>query len=455
MPTDTPARDERLGWIGDAEAFAPTAAFNYEVAPFFTKWLGDLAADQKASGSVPDVIPDVLTRARPDGGGSSGWADAATIVPWQLYLSYGDARLLERQYPSMRRWVEYERGAAGPALIWTTGHHYGDWLDFASTQPGGDPGRAATPKDLVATAFFAHSADLVARAAAVLGNADDARAYRDLFERVRAAFQHTYVAGDGRLSPETQTAYALALEFDLLPGGLRQAAGDRLAAAVKQSGHLTTGFLGTPHLTDALVHTGHVPEAYGLLLRRDYPSWLYPITRGATTMWERWDGVKPDGTFEDVGMNSFNHYAYGAVGDWMYRTVAGLTLDPSAPGYKHVLVQPHPGGRLTSASATLTTPYGPVGSAWTLAGDTFRLAVRVPANTRATVRLPFATLARVAEGGRPVAAAAGVTRAVQDGEAVRVDVGSGDYRFTYPAPRLAAVVRTPPATPPADGGRHP
>ncbi|HEY0778569.1 MAG TPA: family 78 glycoside hydrolase catalytic domain, partial [Gemmatirosa sp.] len=261
VPTDTPARDERLGWTGDAEAFAPTAAFNYQVAPFFTKWLGDVTADQKPNGSVPDVIPDVLTRTQTVGGGSSGWGDAATIVPWTMYLAYGDARLLEQQYPSMRRWVDYEREAAGPSLIWATGHHYGDWLDFASTQPGGNPGRAATPTDLVATAFLAHSADLVSHAAAVLGRADEARRYRDLFERVRMAFQGRYVDGTGRLASNTQTAYALALEFDLLPDSLRQAAGDQLAANVRKFGHLTTGFLGTPHLTDALVHTGHVPEA--------------------------------------------------------------------------------------------------------------------------------------------------------------------------------------------------
>ena len=436
VPTDTPARDERLGWTGDAQAFAPTAAFNYEVAPFFTKWLGDLAADQKANGSVPDVIPDVVTRTRAEGGGSSGWADVATIAPWTMYQAYGDTRLLERQYPSMRRWVEYERAAAGPDLVWDTGWHYGDWLAFATTRA--DYPGATTDKELIATAFFAHSADLLARAAAVLGKADDARAYRELFGRVRLAFQREFVTGAGRLSSNTQTAYALALEFDLLPEATRQAAGDRLAADVKRFGHLTTGFLGTPHLAYALAHTGHLDAAYALLLRREYPSWLYPITRGATTMWERWDGVKPDSTFEDVGMNSFNHYAYGAVGDWMYRVVAGLDGDPAAPGYKHQLIRPQPGGGFRSVAATLHTPYGPVGSAWRVDGDTFRLAVRVPANTRATVRLPEARLEQVVEGGRPVAAAGGVTRAAQDGDAVVVEVGSGAYAFAYPAARLAA-----------------
>jgi alpha-L-rhamnosidase len=444
VPTDTPARDERLGWTGDAQAFAPTAAFNYDVSGFFAKWLADLALDQRASGAVPDVVPNVLKRHDPAGHSAAGWGDAGTIIPWAMYLHYGDRRLLERQYPSMRRLVEFQRAQAGDSLLWKSGWHYGDWLAFATTRS--DYPGATTDKDLIATAFFAHSADLVARAAAALGRADDARRYRDLFGRVRAAFAREYVTASGRLSSNTQTAYALALEFDLLPPGLRAAAGARLAADVRAFGHLTTGFLGTPHLAPALTRAGHADLAYQLLLREKYPSWLYPVTQGATTMWERWDGVKPDSTFQDVGMNSFNHYAYGAVGAWMYATLAGLDVDPDEPAYRHAIIAPRPGGGLTAVRATLETPYGPLGSAWEIGGGRFQLTVRVPANARATVWLPEARLAAVTESGAGVARAAGVRAARQEGDAVVVEVGSGEYRFAY-ATAMTGAAPAPAATP--------
>jgi alpha-L-rhamnosidase len=436
VPTDCPQRDERLGWTGDAQAFARTAAFNMDVAGFFTKWLADLAADQKANGAVPDVVPDVISRNKPTGGGSAGWADAAVIVPWTMYLTYGDTRVLERQFPSMRKWVEYQREKAGPSLLWRTGWHYGDWLAFATTRS--DYPGATTDKDLIATAFFAHSSDLLARSAEVLGKGDEARRYRALSDSVRAAFTKEFVTATGRLTSNTQTAYALALEFDLLPPALRGEAARRLADDVRGFGHLTTGFLGTPHLTHALSRTGGLDLAYALLTREKYPSWLYPVTQGATTIWERWDGQKPDGTFQDKGMNSFNHYAYGAVGAWMYGAVAGLELDPREPGYRHSLIQPQPGGGLTRASASLETMYGKLASAWTHEAGRFRLDASVPPNTRSTVRLPGARLEQVTEGGRPLRGAAGVREARQDGADVVVEVGSGAYRFAYPLAMPAA-----------------
>ena len=439
VPTDCPQRDERLGWTGDAQVFARTAAFNYDVAGFFDNWLRDLAADQRENGSVPDVVPDVLTKgrnaAKPSPGtsagptSSSGWGDAAVIVPWTMYLAYGDTRLLERQYPSMRAYVEYQRRTAGDRLLWNSGWHYGDWLAFATTQS--DYPGATTDKDLIATAFYAHSADLLARSARVLGKTEDARTYRELFERIRGAWTNEYVTASGRLSSNTQTAYALALEFGLLPEAQRAGAGARLAANVRTMGHLTTGFLGTPYLTDALTETGNLGEAYRLLLNKRYPSWLYPITQGATTIWERWDGQKPDKSFQDVGMNSFNHYAYGAIGDWIVRTVAGLDLDETVPAYRHLRIAPQPGGGLTSARAELLTPYGAAASGWTIAGGRMRLTVRVPPNATATVRLPSARLAAVTEGGRAVATADGVTSAAQNGDDVVVAIGSGEYVFEY------------------------
>jgi alpha-L-rhamnosidase len=430
VPTDCPQRDERLGWTGDAQVFARTAAFNYDVAGFFTNWLGDAIADQRAIGSFPDVIPDVLTRGQPNATSSAGWGDAGVIIPWTMYLAYGDTRLLAKQYPSMRRYVEYQHKVAGDALLWNSGWHYGDWLAF-STVRADYPG-ATTDKDLIATAFFAHAADLLARSARVLGKTDDARTYGDLFDRIKTAWNREYVTSTGRMSSNTQTAYALGLEFHLFPEAQRADAGQRLAANVKQMGHLTTGFLGTPYLNNSLTETGHLAEAYQLLLNKKYPSWLYPITQGATTIWERWDGQKPDSSFQETSMNSFNHYAYGAIGDWMVRVVAGLDLDDSAPGYKHLVIHPQPGGTLTSARAELMTQYGNAASGWKLEGGRLTVDVRVPVNTRATVRLPGATLAQVMEGARAVAPAPGVKSAAQDGTAVVVEVGSGDYVFSYP-----------------------
>jgi alpha-L-rhamnosidase len=439
VPTDCPQRDERLGWTGDAQVFSRTAAFNMDVAGFFAKWLADLAADQKADGSMPSVIPDVLSRSATTAGGSAGWADASVVVPWNMYQAYGDTTLLERQYPSMRAWVEYVRRQAGPSLLWKTGSHYGDWLAFASTRS--DYPGATTDKDLLATAYFAHSTDLLARSAAALGKTEDARLYRTQFEQIRAAFQREFVTATGRLASNTQTAYVLALDFGLLPEELRAEAARRLAADVRAMRHLTTGFLGTPALTRTLSENGYLDLAYSLLLNDKYPSWLYPVRQGATTIWERWDGQKPDGSFQDKGMNSFNHYAYGAVGDWMYRVVAGLNDDPEQPGYKHIIVRPQPGGGFTHSRAVLETPYGQAMSGWAMAGGRLEVTARVPANTRATVYLPGARLELVREGSVPVASAAGVARATPVGDTVIVEIGSGDYRFSYDAPALTTQPR--------------
>jgi alpha-L-rhamnosidase len=436
VPTDCPQRDERLGWTGDAQAFSRTASFNMDVAGFFTKWLGDVAADQNAKGSVPFVVPDVLSQPDKFAGGSAAWADASTIIPWNLYLAYGDTRLLERQYPSMKAWVEYMRREAGGTNLWTTGFHFGDWLAFATT--ASDYPGATTGKDLIASAFYAHSTDLLQRAAAVLGKKEDAAEYGALLPKIKEAFLKEFVTASGRVGENTQTAYAVALQFDLLPESLRTEAARRLATEVRTRGHLTTGFVGTPYLCHVLSRYGYTDVAYRLLNREEYPSWLYPVKQGATTIWERWDGQKPDGTFQDVGMNSFNHYAYGAIGEWMYRVVAGLDVDPGEPGYKHVLVQPQPGGGLTSAEAKLLTLYGEAASGWALADGKLSVTATVPPNAHGTIRLPAATLSGVTEGGLAVGQARGVTRATQDGDSVVVEVGSGHYVFAYDGAALAA-----------------
>jgi alpha-L-rhamnosidase len=422
VPTDCPQRDERLGWTGDAQVFSRTAAFNMDVASFFTKWLADLAADQNPDGKVPHVIPDVL-----GGAASAAWADAATIVPWNMYTVYGDTRLLERQYPSMKAWVEYMRRTAGSSYLWNTGQHFGDWLAFATTRS--DYPGATTGKDLIATAFYAHSTELLARTAAILGREEDARFYGTLADRVRQAFVREFVTPNGRIGENTQTAYALALQFELIPESMRLEAVRRLVADIDLHGHLTTGFVGASYLTHVLTRYGRLDVAYRLLNREAYPSWLYPVKQGATTIWERWDGIRPDGTFQDPGMNSFNHYAYGAIGDWMYRVVAGLDAAPDGPGYKHILIHPRPGGGLSSARATLETMYGTAASGWRLKDGRFELDALVPPNARATIRIPNATLERVSESGRPLKEAPGLRNPRQDGADVVVEAGSGDYRF--------------------------
>ena len=426
VPTDCPQRDERLGWTGDAQVFARTAAFNMDVASFFSKWLKDLAADQDENGSIPWVVPDVLGR-----GGAAAWADAGVIIPWTMYLVYGDRRMLETQYPSMKAWVEYMRRQAGEDRIWTEDFTFGDWLAY-STNDSDYPG-ATTGKDFVSTAYFAHSTDLLQRAAVVLGKTEDAAMYAGLVEEIKAAFNLEFVTRTARVSENTQTAYTLALAFDLLPDSLRRTAADRLAADIRgRDNHLTTGFVGTPDLCHTLSRFNHLDVAYDLLYQDTYPSWLYPIKRGATTIWERWDGIKPDSTFQDAGMNSFNHYAYGAIGDWMYRVVAGIEIDPENPGYKHVLIQPRPGKDLSYVRSSIESMYGTIASYWELEAGRFKLTVRIPPNTSATVRLPGAVLEEVLESGISVGSAPGIRSSRQVRGAVVVESGSGHYVFTYP-----------------------
>src|SRR5919109_387763 len=428
VPTDCPQRDERLGWTGDAQVFARTASFNHDTAAFYTKWLKDVALDQEDDGAVPFVIPNVLSHDTRKGEAAlAGWADVAVVVPWVVYQSFGDKRILEEQYSSMKAWVEWMRRQAGEKYIWSNGFSFGDWLAFATTRS--DYPGATTDKDLIQTAYFARSAALLARTSEVLGKKEDAAEYNSLEEKIKTAFQKEFVTPNGRLSSNTQTAYALALAFELLPQEQRAQAAARLAEDVKKFAHLTTGFLGTPLLCQVLSDYGYLDVAYMLLNRTEYPSWLYPVTKSATTIWERWDGIKPDGTFQDAGMNSFNHYAYGAVGEWMYRVMAGLEIDPSAPGYKHTIFEPHPGGSFTEVRVRHESVYGRVGSDWKIEGGKFTLTVEVPSNTTATVRLPKAKLEQTTEGQKPLTGRTDLLGAHQAGDAVVVEVGSGTYVF--------------------------
>lgn len=425
VPTDCPQRDERLGWTGDAQAFSRTAAFNRNVSTFFSKWLKDVAADQKQNGSVPFVVPDVLGA---NDNGSAGWADAATIVPWNMYLAYGDKRVLAEQYPSMKAWVDFMTSKSTNDL-WNTGFHFGDWLFY---RPFDDnDGRAAvTDKYLIAQCFYAHSTQLLINASNVLGKANDVAHYTSLLKRIKDAFLKEYVTPSGRLVSSTQTAYVLALNFDMLPEPLRVPSALRLVDNVKSYGyHLTTGFLGTPYLCDVLSRYGHDSVAYRLLFQETYPSWLYPVKMGATTIWERWDGIKPDSTFQTPGMNSFNHYAYGAIGDWMYRNVAGLDTDPAGTGYKKIIIKPRPGGKLTHATATLETNYGKLSAAWKKDNGNFILDVEVPVNTTATIFLPASNPDAVTESGKKLALQKDLQVVGTERGSVSVQAGSGKYQF--------------------------
>ncbi len=429
IPTDCPQRDERLGWTGDIQVFAPTANLNMNTAAFLAKWLADLEADQLENGSIPHVVPNVLGE---NWSGAAGWADAGVIVPWALYQSFGDTRILKRRYGSMKAWVDYVAGRAaarGDPYLWEGDFTFGDWLSFSTTRS--DYPGAFTDKDLIATAFFARSASLLSDIAGVLGKDDERARYAELSDKVGEAFRKEYVTPRGRVLSNTQTSYLLALRFDLLSEETRPAAAGFLVESVQRHGHLTTGFLGTPHLNPVLSEIGHSDLAYRLLLRTDYPSWLYPVTQGATTIWERWDGIKPDGSFQDRGMNSFNHYAYGAIGQWLMEEVAGI--QPAAPGYREVRIAPGPGGGLDHAGALLDSPYGRVESSWEIREGDFVLDIRIPANTTGIVLLPHAVVDTLTMDGAGPDRSDGIRSIEQAGDRVEVRLGSGRYRFSYPS----------------------
>ncbi|MEY2242058.1 glycoside hydrolase family 78 protein [Streptomyces sp. BF23-18] len=407
VPTDCPQRDERLGWTGDLQVFAPTAAYLFDCAGLLTSWLADLAADQTAEGVVPLFVPRIdFPGPFAEPAPTAGWSDAAVIVPWVLHQRSGDAGLLRRQYRSMRAWVDGVTASLGPAgLFDTPALQLGDWLDPAA--PADAPWRAATDAHLVATAYRAHVAGLLSRIAAVIGEEADAAKYGDLAGAVRQAFHDEYVTQGGRIADSGQTGYALALEFALLPDAEQRArAARRLVRLVREKGHtVATGFLGTPVICDALTSAGAIDDAYQLLLQTECPSWLYPVTMGATTIWERWDSLLPDGSVNPGEMTSFNHYAFGAVADWMHRVVAGL--GPGSPGYRSLRIEPRPGGRISWARTAHRTPYGLAEVAWERAEGELRVDVTVPTGSVATVVLP---------GLEPT------------------EIGSGRHRFVVPHP---------------------
>jgi alpha-L-rhamnosidase len=387
VPTDCPQRDERLGWLADAQVFLPSAALNMDVAAFVTKWGQDILDAQSPEGAYPDVAP----RLGAERDGAPAWADAGIIVPWTIYERYGDVRILERHWDAMERYLAH-LVRHNPDLLWRSRRHndYGDWLSVG----------ADTPREVLATAYLAHDAKLMARIARVLGRPDRAAHYETLRHDVVAAFNRAYVGEDGFIEGDTQTVYLLALHMDLVPDELRGPVAERLVADIERHDwHLTTGFIGVGLLCPVLTEHGYADVAYRLLLNETFPSWGYSIRHGATTIWERWDGWTEERGFQTPLMNSFNHYSLGSVAQWLYEYVAGIRLDPERPGYEHVLIAPEP-GPLEWARATYSSVRGPITSAWRQDGDTFQLDVEIPANVTATVVLPGGERHEVGSGRR-------------------------------------------------------
>ena len=383
VPTDCPQRDERLGWTGDLNAFAPTAAFLYDVRGVLGSWLEDLSAEQEAKGFVPWVVPDVLsTPSSP----TALWSDVAVSLPWVLYQEYGDLEILRRAYPSMTAFIRSVEASLDEHGLWSTGFQYGDWLD--PDAPSDNPAGGKTDRHLVASAYLCKTTRELAETAALLGEEADAAHFTALANRVRAAFRREYVTEAGRIVNESATAYALAIVFDILDPEQRQYAGDQLAKLVAKAGFtISTGFAGTPLVTDALSSTGHLDEAYALLTETQCPSFLYPVTMGATTIWERWDSIRPDGTINPSGMTSLNHYALGAVASWLHRVVGGI--EAAEPGYRRIRIAPRPGGGLTSAKTSHASVQGEIAVSWRHEYGEMAVDVVVPERADADVVLPL------------------------------------------------------------------
>ncbi len=393
VPTDCPQRDERLGWTGDAQVFCKVASYNFNVEKFFKKWMGDLRAMQKASGSVPSFVPARFD----EGGGSSAWADIATVLPWQMYLTYGNKELLKENYTLMKKWVDFMRswalkkkpdeGVSTNPYLYEGHWHFGDWL--ALDLPNKEAVEGATEKDLIGCAFFYYSTSLLIKASEVLGI--DCKYYKNLLRNIKKAFIAKFIGEDGRMLCNTQTACVLALHFGIYNDKAPLA--KQLTDLVKECGHLTTGFVGTPYLLHVLSDIGENDLAYELLLRDEFPSWCYPITQGATTMWERWNGYKPDGTFATPEMNSFNHYAYGAVGDWIYEKMCGIRQKEGTAGFTDIVFSPIPSDRFTFAEASIKTANGVIASRWEKTENGMLYTFEVPENTRAAAVLHGNTFA--------------------------------------------------------------
>ncbi len=451
IPTDCPQR-ERAGFTGDAQVFIPTACFNMDVNAFFTRWLRNLVLEQRDDGQVPTTVPywkSYIETFFPLQGShtSAGWGDACIIVPWALYNSYGDVRVLKENYDAMAKWIAYIKKEAEEGVpenmegemtperrerhryLWNTGFHFGDWFMPSLTSKSVSPFEIANiTKELITCCFYAYSTELMAKVAQVLGKTEDEKLYTELNEKIRNAFAEEYLNEDGSFKPHFQGIYVLALKMKMIPDKMRERVACQLARLIEQNGfRLDTGFVSVPYLMDVLCDNGRKDIAYKLLYQTECPSWLYEVDKGATTIWETWDAIKPDGK---VGMQSFNHYAFGCVGDWLYRFVAGV--DKDQPGYKHIIIKPEPDGKLTHAKAVYNSVYGEIVSEWKIDQEIMNLHVKIPPNTSATIWLPGAIETEVTESGTKITGNTDIYSLAQNGDLVVLEVGSGDYVFNYP-----------------------
>lgn len=424
IPTDCPQRDERLGWMGDAQIFIRTATFNMDVAAFFTKWMVDVEDAQSEEGAFPDFAPRLKDKALMRFEGAPAWGDAGIIVPWTIYRVYGDTHIIEKHWGSMTKWMDFSL-EANPGLIRRNkmGNNYGDWLSI----------KANTLKTLIGTAYWAYDAKLMARMARVIGREKEANQYDEIFHNIRAAFQKAFVQAEGQIRGETQTGYLLSLAMDLVPEELRSKSAEHLVENIKKRDwHLSTGFVGAGYLNPVLTQTGYADVAYRLLLNDTFPSWGYSIKQGATTIWERWDGWTEEKGFQNPGMNSFNHYAFGSIGEWLYRFVAGIDLDPEKPGYKHFRIKPFPGRGLEFVEAEYNSIHGKIISGWKVKGGKITMNVTVPPNTTAMVFVPTRDASKITESRKPAAESEGIRfLRVENGAAV-FEVSSGTYVFSSP-----------------------
>jgi len=420
VPTDCPQRDERLGWMGDAQIFARTATYNRDVAAFYEKWIQDVEDGQSSQGGYSDVSPRMVDL----NDGAPAWGDAGVIVPWTVWQAYGDTGLIRKHWDSMERWMDYIT-SVNPNGLWLQrrNNDFGDWLNIG----------ADTPREVLATAYYAHDANLMAQMARALGRTADAQKYDALLDHIKSAFNTAYVHPDGTIQGDTQTCYVLALHWDLLPESLRLLAAQHLAAAIHaKNDHLSTGFVGVGYLCPTLTANGLNDIAYKLLLTDTFPSWGFSVRQGATTIWERWDGYTPEKGFQDPGMNSFNHYSLGSVGEWLFRDVAGIDTDPNQPGFAHILMHPHPGPGLTSASASYDSIHGKIISNWRTVNNLFQWDITIPANTTATIWVPSTDPATVIESDKTASTSPGVTFTKTEPGFNIYEITSGTYHFTAP-----------------------
>jgi alpha-L-rhamnosidase len=422
VPTDCPQRNERMGWMGDAEVFIRTAAYNGDVAAFFTKWLVDVDDAQGEAGTFTDVSP--IAPGRKFRGGTPAWGDAGVICPFTIYLMYGDKRILEQHLPAMTKWVDWCQ-AHSTNLIrdHDRGSDYGDWLAQGEN----------TSKELIGTAYFAYSTSLLSKSYRAVGDTVNAGKYGQLFEQIKAAFDQKYVSADGHIQGGTQACYDMALRFGLLPDDLRLKAGQYLADDVEShQDHLTTGFVGVSYLLTTLTWENQVDTAYRVFLQDSFPSWLFSVKHGATTIWERWDGWTPEKGFQNPGMNSFNHYSLGSCGEWMFDSVAGIGVDSDQPGFKHIVIHPRPNEKMTSAEGSFDSIHGKITTKWKVEAGRFSLEVTIPANTTATVYVPTTDAKQVMESGKPVDQVSGVKVVSADASTLMLEVPSGSYSLTSP-----------------------